>query len=97
MSEVTLHRSVSLSVEPPHVLAMLRTVGPLGFSLPGYSSHPFEIRCVGSTQDQTRSNCKSQSLGFQEQYTPKVEFQDVEYLRGTPRPGLFLTIAPRKI
>ena len=28
---------------------------------------------------------------------PKWRFHDVEYLRGTPRPGLLFTIAPRKI
>ena len=27
----------------------------------------------------------------------KRRFPDVKYLRGTPSPGLFLTIAPRKI
>ena len=49
------------------------------------------------TQDQTWSNCQSQFLGFQGQYTPKVEISG----RGVPgrysTPCIFFTIAPCKI
>mmetsp|Transcript_9100 Transcript_9100/g.22429 ORF Transcript_9100/g.22429 Transcript_9100/m.22429 type:complete len:259 (-) Transcript_9100:17-793(-) len=47
-----------------------------------------------TTQDQMKSNCKSQFPGFQGEYTPKV---DRKSLRGTLLEPLLFTIAPRKI
>jgi len=55
----------------------------------------FEVR--GPPKIRRGAIAKVSFLEFRFNARQKWRFQDVEYLRGTPYPGLYLTIAPRKI